>query len=301
MVVPTYNGGVVFEQCAKSLSTQDGDAHRILVVDSSSTDNTIEVAKRYGFEIESIDSSSFDHGGTRNMALSMVGEVDYVVFLTHDAVLESDSAISKVIAFCEKNNLSAACGKQLPHKNATIISSHAREFNYPSKSRISDKSSIQEYGLKAAFCSNSFAVYRLRDLQAVGGFPESLIFGEDMYAAAKLILSGKKVGYCAEAAVFHSHNYSISQEFRRYFDIGVLHGLENWLLKEFGSVSGEGLKFVLSELKAIGLRHPVMFVSSFIRTGAKLLAYRLGCLSSRLPVSVCAFLSMNKSYWVKSK
>ena len=283
------------------MSSQKDKAHCILVIDSSSSDNTLDVAKRHGFEVESIDSSDFDHGGTRNMALSMVGDVDYVVLLTQDAVLESDTTIADAISFCEKNSLSAACGRQLPHKGATVISSHARLFNYPNKTRISDKASIPEYGLKSAFCSNSFAVYKLDDLRAIGGFPESLIFGEDMYAAAKLILSGKKVGYCAEAAVYHSHNYSIPEEFRRYFDVGVLHSIEGWLLEEFGSVSGEGLKFVLSEVKTIGLRHPFLLASSIIRTAAKLLAYKLGRLESYLPVAICSILSMNKTYWVKFK
>jgi rhamnosyltransferase len=300
VVVPTYNGGDLFMSCASSLSSQNIDNIEVLVVDSSSSDDTIDVACEHDFDTHSINVSEFNHGGTRNMALTLIGNADYVILLTQDAILNGDDSISTIIEYCDKHGLAAVCGRQLAHANASIIAAHARKFNYPSVSRISDINSIPLLGLKSAFCSNSFAVYRKKDLLEVGGFPISVIFGEDMYVAAKLILAGKKVGYCAEASVYHSHNYSIMTEFSRYFDVGVFHSREPWLLEQFGSVSGEGLKFVRSELCFIGFK-PVLLCSAVIRMAAKLLAYHLGRFESKLPLSVCKALSMNKKYWVTTK
>jgi rhamnosyltransferase len=76
-----------------------------------------------------------------------------------------------------------------------------------------------------------------------------VIFGEDTVTAGKLLQAGYKVAYVADAPVYHSHSYTAIQEFRRYFDIGVLHIREAWLQEIFGKAGGEGIRFVLSELR----------------------------------------------------
>lgn len=58
-----------------------------------------------------------------------------------------------------------------------------------------------------------------------------MIFGEDTIAAAMLLQGGKKIAYVSDAEAYHSHNYTVGQEFKRYFDIGVLHSTENWILQ----------------------------------------------------------------------
>ena len=110
-----------------------------------------------------------------------------------------------------------------------------------------------ELGIKAAFMSNSFAAYRREALMAVGGFPKHVIFAEDMYVAAKMLMAGWKVVYEGSACCRHSHNYTIIEEFRRYFDMGVFHAREPWIRENFGGAGGEGLRYVKSELKYLGL------------------------------------------------
>ncbi|WP_159333845.1 glycosyltransferase family 2 protein, partial [Klebsiella pneumoniae] len=107
--------------------------------------------------------------------------------------------------------------------DANPLAQHARAFNYPDKGYIASKSSIPKMGLKTAFMSNSFSAYRLSVFKKIGGFPSNTILCEDMFYTAKAILAGYKVAYVPEAKVHHSHNYSPSEEFKRYFDIGVFH------------------------------------------------------------------------------
>ncbi|WP_299510624.1 glycosyltransferase family 2 protein, partial [uncultured Limnohabitans sp.] len=145
--------------------------------------------------------------------------------------------------------------------------------------------------------SNSFAAYRVADLQAVGGFPSSVILGEDMSVAARLLMAGKTVAYVADACAHHSHNYSVLQEFRRYFDTGVFHARSPWLLAEFGSASGEGLRFVRCELAYLWRHAPWWIPSALVRTAAKLIGYRLGRLESRWPLWFKRWCSMHKGYW----
>ena len=154
-----------------------------------------------------------------------------------------------------------------------------------------------ELGIKAAFMSNSFAAYRREALMAVGGFPKHVIFAEDMYVAAKMLMAGWKVVYEGSACCRHSHNYTIIEEFRRYFDMGVFHAREPWIRENFGGAGGEGLRYVKSELKYLGLSRFYLWPSSIVRNACKLVAYKLGQNEHLLPISFKRKLGMYKGYW----
>lgn len=298
VIVPTYNGGELFKSCLNSIFSQDCKPERVLVIDSSSTDESAANAKDMGARVEIIDKADFDHGKTRQKAFDHLPQTDYLIYMTQDAILESNEEFEKIMSFAINGDLSAVCGRQIPHTDASLLASHARHFNYKSVSHVSTIDDIPSRGLKAAFCSNSFALYNYEDLKRIGGFPKSVIFGEDMYVAARLILAGKSVGYCAESKVYHSHDYTPKEEFKRCFDIGVFHAQEEWLLEYFGSASGEGLKFVLSEIRScLRFKRPHLVLSVIYRTALKYSAYRLGRLESRLPTRLKASFSLNKSYW----
>lgn len=78
-----------------------------------------------------------------------------------------------------------------------------------------------------------------------------MIGSEDAYVAARMLLAGYQVRYAASAQVYHSHDYRLLEEFRRYFDIGVFYGREPWIRQAFGDAGGEGKRYVLAELHAL--------------------------------------------------
>ncbi|HEY6848352.1 MAG TPA: glycosyltransferase family 2 protein, partial [Terracidiphilus sp.] len=141
------------------------------------------------------------------------------------------------------------------------------------------------------------AAYRRSALMNAGGFPTNVIFGEDMITAARLLLTGHKVAYVADACAHHSHPYTPMQEFKRYFDIGVLHSRERWLLDEFGKANGEGKRFVLSELRYLQGRDAWQIPSALLRTGIKLVGYQLGQMEARLTPGIKRRLSMHPKFW----
>ncbi|HSL40477.1 MAG TPA: glycosyltransferase family 2 protein, partial [Desulforhopalus sp.] len=128
---------------------------------------------------------------------------------------------------------------------------HLRLFNYPPQSSIRSHADRERFGLKTVFVSNSFAAYRRGPLEEVGYFKNTLIFGEDTCTLGRLLLAGYRVAYVSEAAVYHSHNYSLVEEFRRSFDIGVLHSTEKWLLATYGRAEGVGGRYVRSVLNML--------------------------------------------------
>ena len=297
IVIPTYNGGRVWKECLAALSTQTLQPREILVIDSSSQDDTVAVAKKYGHRVVSIPTSEFNHGGTRNRALDWIKESDIVVFLTQDAVLEGNRSVENLIGAFDDPAVGAAFGRQLPRKGAQPIEAHARLYNYRVDSYVVGREDIPRLGLKTVFISNSFAAYRVQALRGVGGFPKNTIFAEDMYATARMVLSGWKVAYASEAKVYHSHEYTVAQEFRRYFDIGVFHARAPWIQREFSGAGGEGLKFVISELRYLGGRAPWRIPEALVRTAAKLVGYKMGKRERSIPLAAKKRLSMHHRFW----
>lgn len=269
-----------------------------VVIDSGSSGPEIEHSAKYGFEVIRIPKSEFNHGGTRQKAVQYLrAGIEWVIFLTQDAILANPEAFENLLAAFADVSVSAAYGRQLPHAGAGPSGAHARLFNYGATSGLHSLASVPELGLKTCFISNSFAAYRVKDLLAMGGFPDNVILGEDTCVAGRLILAGKKIAYVAEACVYHSHDYSIMEEFHRYFDTGVFHAQQPWVVENFGGVSGEGKRFVISEWKYLIKHAPFLIPSALIRTAMKLLGYRLGCAYVRLPKAWLPALSMHKGHW----
>lgn len=294
--IPTYNGGKKWEEAAAAIRKDINEDGRVRVIDSGSTDNTVRIAKEYGFDVLNILKSEFNHGGTRNLAFENIDGVDVVIFLTQDAI-PCSGFINNILRCFEDNQVCCAYGRQLPHNDADPIAIHARNFNYPNISHKYSKNDITKYGIKTVFMSNSFSAYRVDIFNKLGRFPSHTILCEDMYFAAKAIEAGYSICYMAEANVRHSHNYTAVDEFKRYFDIGVFHKNEPWIQNLTGGLGGEGKKFVLSEINFVLGKNPLLVIKSIFATCMKLLGLKLGTYYSFLPRCIIKKMSMHKGYW----
>ena len=271
----------------------------MLVVDSESTDQSAQLAKQSGFEVLHIAAKDFAHGTTRQLALQQVApHSDWVVFLTQDAILASKHALANLILALQSQPDMAACyGRQLPFSDANAIETHFRNFNYPPQSHVMQLQDKARLGLWACFFSNSYGAYRVSALLAIGGFPQNVILGEDTWVAAKLLKAGHSVGYRAESCVYHSHNYKISEEFRRMFDTGVFHAQNPWLRSEFGTAEKRGLAYVKSQWLYLTRQQPNLLPKALLINAAKLIGFRLGLLHRYWSLNVNRFCSMNPLYW----
>lgn len=299
LLVPTLNAGTTWEAWIAALKCQTRQPALVLVLDSGSSDNTVEVAHAAGFSVLHINRSEFNHGGTRQIGLEHIkGTVDLLVLLTQDAILAQPDSLEQLLTAFDDPAVGTTFGRQLPATNAGPLAAHARAFNYPTTSRTIQISDREVLGFKVCFLSNSFAAYRVSDLVAVGGFPKHVILGEDTSVAAKMLLTGKSIRYQAGACAYHSHNYTAIEEFKRYFDTGVFHARSPWLLDSFGGAGGEGRRFVISEILFLLHTTPWLIPAAFLRTGLKFLGYRLGRAERFLPVKLKYKLSMFRNYWL---
>ncbi len=301
VIIPTRNGALTLPALLEKLASQTISVDELLIVDSQSTDETVQIAQKINAQLVQIQQAEFDHGATRTM-MAKRAKGDLLIFFTQDAIPLASDCIEKLIApFRGNENLCISYGRQLPNPNASLFAAALRDFNYPGHSVVRTFSDRSKLGLKTVFVSNSCSCYKKSILAEIGYFPDSLIFGEDTCAAGRLLKKGYSMAYVAEAAVYHSHNYSLIQEFQRSFDIGVLHRSERWLPETYGRAEGEGMRYVKFELARI-LKAKRFFLLPlfFLRNCAKLIGYKLGSRYHVLPRRVLPKLSMHSGWWSRS-
>lgn len=299
VIIPTFNAARYWPKLSQGIRAQSLQADRIIVIDSSSGDGTAELAQRDGFEVLEIAPTEFNHGGTRQKGADFAADANILIYLTQDAVPDGNEAFANLARAFVDPEIGAAYGRQLPRQNASPIETHARLFSYSEASVVRSWESRKTTGFKSIFFSNAFGAYRREALMSVGGFSPDVIFGEDTLVVARMHRAGWKTAYVADAMVRHSHAYRIAEEFRRYFDIGVLHAREKWLLEQFGSASGEGRRFVVSELKYLLKRGPHHVPSALARTIAKYAGYKIGRRESRIAPGLKYHLGLNRQFWTR--
>jgi rhamnosyltransferase len=296
VVIPTCNAGRLWKDVVTALKEQRDDFDRILIIDSASTDETVPIAEDTGFDVTSILSSDFNHGKTRNFGVQQLG-CDITVFLTQDAI-PMQHAISTITKAFNNPSVAVAYGRQIPHDNANPIARHARMFSYKPYGYMYTLEDKKIHGLKTVFTSNSFAAYRTRLFLELDGFPHTIIFGEDMFFTAKALLSGYHVSYIADATVKHSHDYSLSETFRRSFDNGVFLRKESWIKTVFGKPDSEGIRFAVSEfLFLIRNKEYVWVVFAILNNISRIAGYKLGEFYCILPRKVTKRISLCQAYW----
>ncbi|WP_167505934.1 glycosyltransferase family 2 protein [Desulfosediminicola flagellatus] len=302
IIIPTYNGAKTLTKLFQVLEKQTVIPEEILVVDSSSKDATVSVCRDYGASVTIIPQSEFDHGGTRTrMAEEATGDI--LVFMTQDAIPAANDAIEKLIApFVDDEKLAMTYGRQLPNEDADFAAAHLRAFNYPDKPDTREYDDKEKLGIRTIFTSNSFAAYRKSTLTDVGYFKDGLIFGEDTCAAGRLLQKGYTIKYVSDAAVYHSHNYKIVQEFKRSFDIGVLHTVEALLFNDFGKAENRGVEYVRSGMNNLLQKKEYVKTADFMaRTMMKFIGYKAGRNYQKIPGEVVPGLSMHQAWWKKGR
>lgn len=297
LYIPTLNGGQRFSELLTMIDRQTFPLQRCVVVDSGSTDGTVEIARAHGCEVIGIAGKTFDHGATRQQAIDAFPDADIYCLLTQDAIPADESTLANLMRSFDDPDVGLAYGRQLPNRGAALLERHARLFNYPPQSQLRALADAPTYGIKTISCSNSFAAYRREALERVGGFPKGTIMGEDVIVAGKSLLDNWKIAYVADACVYHSHNYSIREEFERYFDIGVFHADNRWIFDAFGRAGSEGLRYAMSETGYVGRRNPFLLPKVGGSLAAKWLGYRFGLSYRRLPPKLRKAFSMYKGYW----
>jgi len=222
IAMPTKNAGAIFRKTLEGLKRQEyGIEPELIVIDSGSTDGTLELAQRYGARIISIAPKEFDHGLTRNRAIENAsGEI--VILMSQDAVPGDPHLISSFVAAFDDEKVAGAYARQLPREDADVLT--VRNLNNWLTGRIhqetrwiedwqayKDMSPMERY----YFCNfdNVCSAIRRSVWQSLPFSAND--FGEDIDWAQRVLEAGLKISYCPDAYVIHSHERSFKYEYER--------------------------------------------------------------------------------------
>lgn len=207
VIMRSHNDAPIIDQTLKALYSQTVLSFDLLIVDSGSTDATLEIVRRYPARIHSIAASEYFPGKILNWAMEHVqGEI--AIFLNSDAVLLSPQSLEMLIQSFDDPQVQAAFARQLPRPNALSWVRRDYEASFP------EHSSAPSW-LPLSLC---FAAMR-RDIWKSRPFYTQAWGSEDTEWGTWALQAGYAIRYVPNSVCMHSHNYSLRQIYgRRYIE-----------------------------------------------------------------------------------
>lgn len=245
IICPLYNAENDIERLYKSLLMQKNiEINKIRFILTESEDNTEKKMKEMNLQYKKIEKKEFSHSCTREKE-AFESDADILVFITQDVEIVNNNWLEQLVKPIILKEVDAAYSRQITKYNN--LEKYTREKNYPEKSYIVSKEDIEKLGLRTFFFSDASSAIRASTFKKLNGYDgKKLTISEDMYIAYKIITNGYKIKYCAESVVYHSHNFTLKQLYRRYYDTGVFFKQNSYLDKFGTNRTGGGMaKYIL--------------------------------------------------------
>ncbi len=304
VIIPTYKPDERFIRLLELLGTQTRPVSKILIINTEKEyydrffeRRSIPWSVRDITEVIHIKKEDFDHGGTRRMAVQK-SKADIFVMMTQDALPYDNSLIKELTEpLLLDPRIAVSYARQLAAPGARETEKYTRKFNYPAQARVKSSQDLVTLGIKTYFCSNVCAAYNRKIYDQTDGFIERTIFNEDMIMAATLVKKGYCISYTSSARVYHSHNYTCVQQFRRNFDLAVSQTDHPEVFKGISSEK-EGTRLVKDCIAYLKDMHMRYLIPGFVlNCGARFLGYRAGRRYKLFPKALRRIMSAQPSYW----
>lgn len=219
VVIPVKNEAFKIRACIEGILSQSVPVKEIIVVDSGSTDGTLEILQSYNkIQVVQISSDQFNHGETRNLGVQhATGE--FVVLTVGDAKPYDNNWIKNLLDGFTDPSVAAVCGLQVvandPDKNPV---EWFRPRTAPQKDRY--QFTKKEFAVLSPYKKKSVcgwddvtAMYRLSVLKQIPFQRTS--YCEDAIWAKDALLAGYALVYNPAARVYHYHLENKDFTFKR--------------------------------------------------------------------------------------
>lgn len=227
VAILTYNGVRYIRDVLDGVLAQRLDgAFEVLVIDSGSTDGTLDIVREHpAVRLHEIPNSEFGHGRTRNLAAHLA-RGDVVAYLTHDAVPAHDRWLHELLApFSLSPRVAAVMGKQVPrpwcfpllkYEIQAVFAGFGPDFGTTLfyQDDFIDSDAVRN---AVTFYSDVNSAAR-RDV-LTGPVPyRDVSYAEDQLLGRDLVAAGFLKAYAGRAAVVHSNDLTLREYDDRMFD-----------------------------------------------------------------------------------
>jgi GT2 family glycosyltransferase len=226
VAIPVRDGGELLERTLAALARQTV-AHELLVCDSGSRDGSLMRAREHGARVLEIPPREFSHGGTRNLLLSeATGE--HVALLTQDAEPADERWLERLLGgFSAAQDVGIVYGPYIPRPDAAPAVRWELERWFSSLSpdgalrverlRAEERALpvLELLGARGFFTDANACISRAA--WSVAPFRD-VPYAEDRVLAIDMLRAGYAKVLVPDAAVIHSHDYTVGEQLRRGFD-----------------------------------------------------------------------------------
>lgn len=226
VVIPTYNAGEDAAILLGWLRRQTGlDDLQIIVVDSGSTDNTVQIAKDFGCKIIEISNEVFSHSYARNLgAEAATGE--YLLFMTQDAVPSSEKWLATMLDAVQACGASAASCREIPKPDCDLFGritcyGHNSYIGILDGDRLTQRpANWDNKTVRSDAQLNDVACLIERRVFAQYGYRGN--YAEDLDLGLRLLQDCHRLLLMSSAPVIHSHTRAAAYHFKRAIADAIL-------------------------------------------------------------------------------
>ncbi len=223
IIIPTKNGALLIDRVLQAVFTQKTSfSYEVIIIDSGSTDETLQLVQRYPVRICRIPPEDFSHSRTRNYGAKLSFAHHYIVFINQDAVPCGELWLDKLVESIEfEPGIKAVCATELIEGKAYYNISGVASYVFRSvntkgihiiAAHILEKlPDLPKWQRRALFPFTSVCAMFDKQHFMNHSFDENVLWGEDLHWAVCNSREGYASGCTTLACVYHHHNYGKSE------------------------------------------------------------------------------------------
>ena len=204
VLIPNYNGSSTIEKCLAGAFSSAYDNFEVIVADDCSTDNSVEIIKRFPCRLITLDKNSGASKARNAGAKEGSGEIFF--FIDSDCVMQKDTLAAVNKAF-DKNAITGGTYTKIPYDDSFFSAFQSIFINYSET-----KKEAPDY-----IATHAMAIDQAL-FKKVGGFSEDFLpILEDVEFSHRLRRLGIKLIMHPEILVQHIFNFTLIKSLRNAF------------------------------------------------------------------------------------